>query len=67
MFAILQDEPRGKNITQGFLFTAKIMITKYILFVRTFSLYLRSENVKTFKLKICKLISNLMQLYSQGT
>ena len=45
MFAILQDEPQGKNIA---LFTAKI-ITKYIVFFGMFSLYLRSENVKTSK------------------
>ena len=47
VFAILPDEPRGKNIAQSFLFTSKI-ITKYIVFFGTFSLYLRSENVKTF-------------------
>ena len=43
-----QNEPRGKNIAQSFLFTAK-SITKYIVFCVTFSLYLWSENVKTFK------------------
>ena len=42
-----QNEPRGKNIAQSFLFTAK-SITKYIVFCVTFSLYLWSENVKTF-------------------
>ena len=56
LFATLQDEPRGKNIAKRFLFTAKI-ITKYIVFFGTFSLYLRTENVK-----ICKLLSNLMLL-----
>ena len=44
MFAIPQDEPRGKNIAQSFLFTAKI-ITKYILLFGTFSLYLWLERL----------------------
>ena len=44
---LLQDEPRGKNIAQSFLFTAK-SITKKIVFFATFSLYLWSENVETF-------------------
>ena len=34
---LLQDEPRGKNVTQSFLFTAK-SITKCIVFFGTFSL-----------------------------
>ena len=41
---VLQDELRGKEIAQGFLFTAKI-ITKYIVFFGRFSVYLRSEKV----------------------
>ena len=57
---LLQDEPRGRNIAQSFLFTGK-SVTKYIVFFATFSLYLWSENVKDF-LKICKVMSNLMLL-----
>ena len=54
VFAVLQDEQRGKNTAQSSLFTAKI-IPKYIVFFGTLSLYLRSENVKIRLLKICKL------------
>ena len=44
MFALLQDEPRGKNIAQSFLFTlAKIMNTLYSS--EPFFFHLLSEDV----------------------